>query len=37
MVSYFVGDRSALALYLAFYNFVRIHKALRMTPVMAAG
>jgi IS1 family transposase len=27
----------ALALYFMFYNFVRIHKALRMTPAMAAG
>ncbi|MBV8505750.1 MAG: hypothetical protein JOZ11_08090 [Alphaproteobacteria bacterium] len=27
----------ALALYFVFYNFVRIHKALRVTPAMAAG
>jgi hypothetical protein len=27
----------ALALYFAFYNFVRIHKTLRITPAMAAG
>jgi len=27
----------ALALYFAFYNFIRIHKTLRMTPAMAAG
>jgi IS1 family transposase len=27
----------ALALYFAFYNFVRMHKTLRMTPAMAAG
>ena len=27
----------ALALYFAFYNFVRIHKSLRMSPAMAAG
>ncbi|MDO9586839.1 MAG: IS1 family transposase [Brevundimonas sp.] len=27
----------ALALYFAFYNFVRIHKTLQMTPAMAAG
>lgn len=27
----------ALALYFAFYNFCRIHKALRVTPAMAAG
>jgi IS1 family transposase len=26
-----------LALYFAFYNFVRVHKTLRMTPAMAAG
>jgi IS1 family transposase len=27
----------ALALYFVFYNFVRIHKSLRVTPAMAAG
>lgn len=27
----------ALALYFAFYDFCRIHKALRVTPAMAAG
>ena len=27
----------ALALYFVFYNFVRIHKTLRMSPAMAAG
>jgi hypothetical protein len=27
----------ALALYFVFYNFVRIHGTLRMTPAMAAG
>ena len=27
----------ALAFYFVFYNFVRIHKTLRMTPAMAAG
>ena len=27
----------ALALYFCFYNFVRIHKTLKMTPAMAAG
>lgn len=27
----------ALALYFLFYNFVRMHKTLRMTPAMAAG
>src|SRR6185437_6168946 len=26
-----------LALYFVFYNFVRIHKTLRVTPAMAAG
>jgi len=26
----------ALALYFVFYNFVRIHKTLRMTPAIAA-
>ena len=27
----------ALALYFVWYNFVRIHKSLRMSPAMAAG
>ena len=27
----------ALALYFVWYNFVRIHKSLRVTPAMAAG
>ena len=27
----------ALALFYVFYNFVRIHKTLRVTPAMAAG
>lgn len=27
----------ALALYVAFYNFCRVHKSLRMSPAMAAG
>ncbi len=27
----------ALALYFMFYNFVRIHKTLKVTPAMAAG
>lgn len=27
----------ALALYFAFYNFVRVHKSLRMSPALAAG
>jgi hypothetical protein len=26
-----------LALYFVFYNFIRIHKTLRITPAMAAG
>lgn len=29
--------KAALALYFAWYNFVRLHKTLRMTPAMAAG
>lgn len=28
---------AALALYFAYYNFVRFHKSIRMTPAMAAG
>ncbi len=27
----------ALAIYFTFYNFVRIHKTLRVSPAMAAG
>jgi hypothetical protein len=27
----------AVALHVTFYNFVRIHKTLRVTPAMAAG
>ena len=27
----------SLALYFIFYNFIRIHKTLKMTPAMAAG
>ena len=27
----------AVALHMMYYNFVRIHKTLRMTPAMAAG
>lgn len=27
----------AVALHMMYYNFVRIHKALRLTPAMAAG
>jgi hypothetical protein len=29
--------RAALALHFAYYNFVRIHGSLRITPAMAAG
>ena len=29
--------RAALALYFAYYDFVRMHKSIRMTPAMAAG
>jgi len=29
--------RAALALYFAYYNFVRMHRSIRMTPAMAAG
>ena len=29
--------KDALALHFAHYNFVRIHKSLRVTPAMAAG
>jgi IS1 family transposase len=29
--------RAAVALYFAYYNFVRVHGSLRMTPAMAAG
>jgi len=29
--------RAALALYFAYYNFVRFHRSIRMTPAMAAG
>jgi IS1 family transposase len=32
-----VNHCHALALYFVFYNFVRMHKSLRMTPAMAAG
>ena len=30
-------QRRPLALYFVWYNFVRIHKTLRVTPAMAAG
>lgn len=29
--------RAAVALHFAHYNFVRVHKILRVTPAMAAG
>ena len=29
--------KAALALHFAFYNFVRLHKTIRVTPSMAAG
>jgi hypothetical protein len=29
--------KASLALYFAYYNFIRIHKTLRMTPAMEAG
>jgi len=29
--------KAALALHFAWYNFVRIHRTLRVTPAMAAG
>lgn len=29
--------KAALALHFAWYNFVRIHRSLRVTPAMAAG
>lgn len=29
--------RAALALYFAYFNFVRFHKSIRMTPAMKAG
>ncbi len=29
--------KAALALYFAYYNFVKFHKSIRMTPAMAAG
>jgi len=29
--------RAALALYFAYYNFVKFHRSIRMTPAMAAG
>jgi len=33
----FENHVNALALYFMFYNFVRVHKTLRMSPAMAAG
>ena len=32
-----VGSTAALALHFAWYNFVRVHRMLRVTPAMAAG
>jgi transposase-like protein/IS1 family transposase len=32
-----VNHQAALALYLAFYNFCRVHQTLRITPAMEAG
>jgi hypothetical protein len=29
--------KAAVALYFAYYNFVRVHSSLRITPAMAAG
>ena len=31
------NHRAAVALHFAHYNFVRLHKTLRVTPAMAAG
>ena len=31
------GLKAAVALYMAFYNFVRVHQTLRVTPAMQAG
>lgn len=33
----FAGHLHMVALYTVFYNFIRIHKSLRVTPAMAAG
>jgi hypothetical protein len=33
----FENFRAAVALHFAYYNFVRLHKAVRMTPAMAGG
>ena len=33
----FENHHHALALYFMFYNFVRIHKTLKVTPAIAAG
>ena len=32
-----VNLKAALALYFAWYNFCRVHRALRVTPAMEAG
>ena len=33
----FANHCHALAIYFAFYNFVKVHSTLRMSPAMAAG
>ena len=33
----FENFKAAVALHFAYYNFVRIHKTIRMTPAMAGG
>jgi hypothetical protein len=33
----FSNHAHAVALFALYYNFVRVHKTLRMTPAMAAG
>jgi hypothetical protein len=33
----FENLKAALALHFAHYNFLRVHRTLRMTPAMAAG
>jgi hypothetical protein len=32
-----LNHEAALAFWFAFYNFVRVHKTLRVTPAMEAG
>jgi len=31
------NHRAAIAIFIAYYNFVRLHRSLRTTPAMAAG